>query len=86
MSALPLVTSPAPLVGTKPKSRQQANELVHEYIAHAREPGLYRSMECDADAYGQPREDIWVEDRIHPNHAGYLDSRQAYAADAGEGG
>ena len=21
---------------------------------------------------GQPREDLWVEDRVHPNHAGYL--------------
>ena len=21
---------------------------------------------------GQPREDLWVEDRIHPNHEGYL--------------
>jgi hypothetical protein len=21
---------------------------------------------------GKPREDLWVEDRIHPNHAGYL--------------
>jgi lysophospholipase L1-like esterase len=20
---------------------------------------------------GGPREDLWVEDRIHPNHAGY---------------
>jgi hypothetical protein len=23
-------------------------------------------------ADGQPREDIWVADRIHPNHDGYL--------------
>ena len=23
-------------------------------------------------AEGPPREDLWVEDRIHPNHAGYL--------------
>jgi hypothetical protein len=21
---------------------------------------------------GKPCEDLWVEDRIHPNHAGYL--------------
>jgi lysophospholipase L1-like esterase len=21
---------------------------------------------------GGPREDLWTEDRIHPNHAGYL--------------
>ena len=21
---------------------------------------------------GQPRDDVWVEDRVHPNHAGYL--------------
>jgi hypothetical protein len=21
---------------------------------------------------GKPREELWVEDRIHPNHAGYL--------------
>jgi len=23
-------------------------------------------------ADGKPREDLWVEDRVHPNHAGYL--------------
>ena len=23
-------------------------------------------------ADGKPREDIWVADRVHPNHAGYL--------------
>jgi len=21
---------------------------------------------------GKPRDDLWVEDRVHPNHAGYL--------------
>ena len=29
-------------------------------------------MGRDAHADGKPREDIWVEDRVHPNHAGYL--------------
>jgi len=24
------------------------------------------------DADGQPLENLWVEDRVHPNHAGYL--------------
>jgi hypothetical protein len=23
-------------------------------------------------ADGKPREDLWVADRVHPNHAGYL--------------
>ena len=35
-------------------------------------------------AAGQPREDIWVEDRIHPNPAGYRIRVQAMRPILGE--
>lgn len=52
--------------------RQEANRLVREYIAT--QPSLQFVDLWDAmlTKDGQPREDLWVEDRVHPNHAGYL--------------
>jgi hypothetical protein len=52
--------------------RVAANKAVQEYIST--QPGLkfidLWSAMLTPDA--QPREDLWVEDRVHPNHAGYL--------------
>ena len=52
--------------------RKEANRLISEYIAT--EPNLLFIDLGDAmlTADGQPREDLWVADRVHPNHAGYL--------------
>jgi len=52
--------------------RRAANQLLKQYIAT--QPGLLFIDLWDAmlTAGGQPREDLWVEDRVHPNHAGYL--------------
>lgn len=52
--------------------RKAANKLLKDYIAT--QPGLHFIDLWDAmlTADGKPREDIWVEDRVHPNHAGYL--------------
>jgi 2-keto-4-pentenoate hydratase/acetyl esterase/lipase/lysophospholipase L1-like esterase len=52
--------------------RKAANQLLKDYIAT--QPGLHFIDLWDAmlTADGKPREDIWVEDRVHPNHAGYL--------------
>jgi lysophospholipase L1-like esterase len=51
--------------------RKATNHLVKEYIAT--QPGLHFIDLWDAmlTTDGQPREDLWVADRIHPNHAGY---------------
>jgi len=52
--------------------RKAANKLLQDYVAA--QPGLAFIDLWDAmlTADGKPREDIWVEDRVHPNHAGYL--------------
>jgi lysophospholipase L1-like esterase len=52
--------------------RKAANRLIKDYIAT--QPGLHFIDLWDAmlTADGKPREDLWVEDRVHPNHAGYL--------------
>jgi len=52
--------------------RKAANQLLKDYIAT--QPGLKFIDLWDAmlTTDGQPREDLWVEDRVHPNHAGYL--------------
>ena len=51
--------------------RQATNALLKKYIVS--QPGLHFIDLWDAmlTADGKPREDLWVEDRIHPNHAGY---------------
>lgn len=52
-------------------TRRQANNLVRDYTAT--QPNLHFIDLWDAmlTADGQPREDLWVEDRIHPNQTGY---------------
>ncbi len=52
--------------------RKEANRLVKDYIAS--QPNLLFIDLWDAmlTADGRPREDLWVADRVHPNHAGYL--------------
>ena len=49
----------------------QANRIVKDWIAT--QPNLHFIDLWDAmlTPDGKPREDIWVEDRIHPNQAGY---------------
>jgi lysophospholipase L1-like esterase len=51
--------------------RKVANRLIKEYIAT--QPGLHFIDLWDAMLTGDglPREDLWVEDRVHPNQAGY---------------
>jgi lysophospholipase L1-like esterase len=71
---VPIVFSsltPSPARWEEADRRRQANKLVQDYIAtqeHLHFIDLWNAM---LTPDGQPREDIWVEDRIHPNHAGY---------------
>lgn len=64
--------TPGPGRWDEAPQRKEANRLVREYVAT--QPGLQFVDLWDAmlTKDGQPREDIWVEDRVHPNHAGYL--------------
>ena len=76
-AALPAVpiafssTTPGPGRWQQAPQRREANRLVKEYVAT--QPGLLFVDLWDAmlTADGQPREDLWVEDRIHPNQKGY---------------
>jgi len=52
--------------------RKETNRVIQDYIAT--QPGLrfVDLWEAMLTPGGKPREDLWVADRVHPNHAGYL--------------
>jgi lysophospholipase L1-like esterase len=64
--------TPGPGRWEEAAARKQANRTIAEYIAT--QPNLHYIDLWDAmlTPDGKPREDLWVEDRVHPNHAGYL--------------
>jgi lysophospholipase L1-like esterase len=64
--------TPGPGRWNQAERRKQTNDVIKAYIET--QPGLYFVDLWDAmlTADGQPREELWVEDRVHPNHAGYL--------------
>jgi lysophospholipase L1-like esterase len=74
MPNVPIVFSsvtPGPGRWSQAAVRAETNRLIREYIQS--QPGLvfldlWTPM---LTPDGQPREDLWVEDRIHPNHPGY---------------
>jgi hypothetical protein len=75
LPGVPIVCSgitPGPGRWDEAPQRRETNRLIREYIAT--QPGLQFVDLWDAmlSADGQPREDLWVADRVHPNHAGYL--------------
>ena len=46
--------------------------MIQAYIATQPDLKFIDLWDAMLTADGQPREDLWVEDRVHPNHAGYL--------------
>lgn len=64
--------TPGPGRWNEAAQRKEANRVIKDYIAT--QPGLHFIDLWDAmlTSEGRPREDLWVEDRVHPNHAGYL--------------
>lgn len=52
--------------------RQETNRVVKEYVASQRGLLFVDLWDAMLTKDGQPREDLWVADRVHPNHAGYL--------------
>lgn len=64
-------TTPGPGRWEQADRRNAVNATLQQYIAT--QPGLYFIDLWDAmlTPGGQPREELWVEDRIHPNQAGY---------------
>jgi lysophospholipase L1-like esterase len=63
--------TPSPARWDEADRRRQANKLVQDYIATQTNLHFVDLWNPMLAPDGQPREDIWVADRIHPNHAGY---------------
>ena len=74
MPSVPVVFSsitPGPGRWSQAAARTETNRLIKEYTQS--QPGLV-FLDLWAPMLtpdGQPREDLWVEDRIHPNRTGY---------------
>jgi lysophospholipase L1-like esterase len=64
--------TPGPGRWNQAERRKQTNDVIKAYIET--QPGLVfiDLWEAMLTADGQPRDELWVEDRVHPNHAGYL--------------
>lgn len=64
--------TPGPGRWEEAEVRRQTNRLLKDYIGQQR--GLFFIDLWDAmlTPDGKPRDDLWVADRIHPNHDGYL--------------
>jgi lysophospholipase L1-like esterase len=66
-------TSITPSPGRWPEAaaRIRANTLVKDYVASQKDLHFIDLWGAMLGPDGQPREDLWVADRIHPNHEGY---------------
>jgi lysophospholipase L1-like esterase len=65
-------TTPGPARWAQAPQRKAANALVQQWIATQQGLTFIDLWDAMLTADGQPREDIWVADRVHPNHEGYL--------------
>jgi lysophospholipase L1-like esterase len=75
LPGVPIVFSsitPGPARWDQAVPRTQTNRLINDYVATQRGLLFIDLWNAMLTSSGQPREDIWVEDRIHPNHEGYL--------------
>lgn len=52
--------------------RKQTNKLIKDYIATQKNLHFIDLWDAMLTSDGKPREELWVADRIHPNHDGYL--------------
>ena len=72
---VPIVYSsitPGPGRWDEAPQRRATNRLIQEYVATQSGLTFIDLWGAMLTADGQPREDLWVADRVHPNHAGYL--------------
>ncbi|HEY4247087.1 MAG TPA: GDSL-type esterase/lipase family protein [Lacunisphaera sp.] len=64
--------TPSPGRWHEAAARKAANQAVRDFIATQKNLHFIDLWDAMLTPDGKPREDIWVEDRVHPNHAGYL--------------
>jgi lysophospholipase L1-like esterase len=64
--------TPGPGRWDEAPQRVVTNQALKEYIATQPDLGFVDLWNAMLTPAGQPREDLWVADRVHPNHAGYL--------------
>lgn len=64
--------TPGPGRWSQAPQRKLTNQTIKDYVATQKNLGFIDLWDAMLTKDGQPREDIWVEDRIHPNHEGYL--------------
>ena len=64
-------TTPGPGRWDEAPQRKEANRVIRDYVATRTDLKFVDLWDAMLTADGQPREDLWVEDRVHPNHAGY---------------
>jgi hypothetical protein len=64
--------TPGPGRWEEAPARVAANNAVKAYIATQINLQYIDLWDAMLTPEGKPRDDIWVEDRVHPNHAGYL--------------
>jgi lysophospholipase L1-like esterase len=64
--------TPSPGRWDEAEVRKSANALVKEYVATQKDLRYIDLWDAMLTSEGKPREDIWVADRVHPNHEGYL--------------
>ena len=65
-------TTPGPGRWDEADKRKQTNKLLTDYIAMQKNRHFIDLWDAMLTKEGQPREELWVADRIHPNHDGYL--------------
>jgi lysophospholipase L1-like esterase len=64
--------TPGPGRWNEADKRVQTNELLKKYIATQKNLHFIDLWQAMLTKDGKPREELWAEDRIHPNHDGYL--------------
>jgi lysophospholipase L1-like esterase len=64
--------TPGPGRWDEAPQRRETNRLIQSYIATQPDLKFIDLWDAMLEPDGQPREELWVEDRVHPNHAGYL--------------
>lgn len=75
LPAVPIIFSgitPGPGRWDEAPQRREANRVIREYVATRPDLKFVDLWDAMLTADGQPREDLWVSDRVHPNHEGYL--------------